>query len=139
MTTVQVRSTTNVCFISQATAVVALTGPQDEVRRFRSECERRHKLVVQAIDKFEGLASDPPTVYLLILCQLFISYRQICTLRNPFNQRRQSCQFSTVPGRVLPEWRGVPTDCLHTFEFRLLFLFDNSRERSHELKLQSVD
>lgn len=60
MTTVQSQSTTNACSIAQAATVAALTGPQDEVARFREAFERRRDLVVEGINSIEGLELDAP-------------------------------------------------------------------------------
>ena len=60
MTTVQSQSTTNACSIAQAATVAALTGPQDDVARFRKAFERRRDLVVEGINAIPGLALDAP-------------------------------------------------------------------------------
>ena len=60
MTTVQSQSTTNACSIAQAATVAALTGPQDEVARFREAFERRRDLVVEGINSIDGLELDAP-------------------------------------------------------------------------------
>ena len=60
MTTVQSQSTTNACSVAQAATVAALTGPQDEVARFRDAFERRRDLVVDGINAIPGLALDAP-------------------------------------------------------------------------------
>ena len=77
MTTVQSQSTTGACSIAQAAAVAALTGPQDEVTRFRTAFERRRDLVVEGINAIPGLALDPPqgAFYAFIDCAELIGRR----------------------------------------------------------------
>lgn len=60
MATVQSQSVTSVCSIAQAATVAALTGPQDEVTRFRDAFEARRNLVVDGIRRVNGLTLAPP-------------------------------------------------------------------------------
>ena len=60
MATIQSQSVTSVCTIAQAAAVAALTGPQDEVTRFREAFERRRNLVVGGIRQINALTLVPP-------------------------------------------------------------------------------
>ncbi|MBM6583078.1 pyridoxal phosphate-dependent aminotransferase [Microvirga sp. BT689] len=60
MTTVQSQSCTSVCSPAQAAALSALTGPQDCVVEFREAFERRRNLVVEGIQRIEGLSLSPP-------------------------------------------------------------------------------
>lgn len=77
MATVQSQSCTSVCSISQAATVAALTGPQDEVARFREAFERRRNLVVEGIAKIDGLTLPPPegAFYAYIGCAGLIGRR----------------------------------------------------------------
>jgi len=60
MTAVQSQSPTGDCSIAQAATVAALTGPQDEVARFRAAFERRRDLVVAGVNAIPELALDAP-------------------------------------------------------------------------------
>jgi aspartate aminotransferase len=70
MTKVQSQISSGACSIAQAAAAAALNGPQDEVRRFCAEFERRRDLVVSRIRDIPGLRLDPPggAFYALIGC-----------------------------------------------------------------------
>ena len=60
MTTVQSQISSGVCSVAQAAAVAALTGPQDDVARFREAFERRRDLVVGRVADMPLLTLDPP-------------------------------------------------------------------------------
>ena len=60
MTTVQSQISSGVCSVAQAAAVAALTGPQDDVARFRQAFERRRDLVVGRVADMPLLTLDPP-------------------------------------------------------------------------------
>lgn len=60
MSTVQSQSVTSVCSIAQAATVAALSGPQDNVARFRQAFEARRNLVVDGIRQVNGLTLSPP-------------------------------------------------------------------------------
>ncbi|ANQ24686.1 aspartate aminotransferase [Vibrio natriegens] len=74
MATVQSQSVTSVCSIAQAASVAALTGPQDEVLRFRQAFERRRNLVVDGIGQVSPLTLDIPegAFYAYIGCEALI-------------------------------------------------------------------
>ena len=60
MTKVQSQICSGACAIAQAAAAVALSGPQDDVRRFCAAFEERRNLVVDRIALIDGLTLDPP-------------------------------------------------------------------------------
>ena len=60
MSTVQSQSVSSVAAPSQAAAVMALTGPQDCVPRFREAFERRRNAVVAGVNAIPGLELDAP-------------------------------------------------------------------------------
>lgn len=55
MSRIQSHSTSNPTSISQAAALEALRGPQEEVERMRAEFERRRKLICGKLDEIEGI------------------------------------------------------------------------------------
>lgn len=57
---IQGQSTSNPSSTAQAAAVEALTGPQDEVGRMREIFEKRRNLMVQEINKIDGLSVVKP-------------------------------------------------------------------------------
>ena len=71
MTKVQSQICSGACSIAQAAAAAALTGPQDEVRRFSAAFERRRNLVVERVASIPGLTLDPPegAFYAYIGCE----------------------------------------------------------------------
>jgi aspartate aminotransferase len=71
MTKVQSQINSGVCSVAQAAATAALTGPQDEVWRFRAAFERRRNLVVERITAIDGLTLHPPggAFYAFIGCK----------------------------------------------------------------------
>ena len=74
MTKVQSQICSGACAIAQAAAAAALTGPQDEVRRFNAAFEARRNLVVDHVAGIDGLTLDPPqgAFYALIGCEALI-------------------------------------------------------------------
>jgi aspartate aminotransferase len=60
MTKVQSQICSGACAIAQAAAAAALSGPQDDVRRFCAAFEERRNLVVDRIALIDGLTLDPP-------------------------------------------------------------------------------
>ncbi len=60
MIKVQGQSTTNPCSISQWAAVEALNGPQDYIATSRIAFARRRDLVVELLDKIDGMACPTP-------------------------------------------------------------------------------
>ncbi len=59
-TNIQSQSTSNPASTAQAMAVEALTGPQDEVERLRRIFEKRRDLMVEEIDRTDGLSVAKP-------------------------------------------------------------------------------
>ena len=70
MTMMQSQSTSNACTISQAAAVEALNGNQDDVQRMNAEYERRRNMMAEKINAIDGLSVAPPAgaFYLYISC-----------------------------------------------------------------------
>jgi len=60
MTTVQSQISSGACSVSQAAATAALSGPQDDVAKFREAFERRRDLVVNRVADMPLLTLDPP-------------------------------------------------------------------------------
>lgn len=60
MATVQSQSTSNPCSISQAAAIVALTGPQDILADRRAIFEQRRNLVVDRLNHIPGISCARP-------------------------------------------------------------------------------
>ncbi len=60
MTTVQSQASSGPSSVSQAGAVVALTGPQDQVAEFAAAFERRRNIVVNAVAAIPELHLDAP-------------------------------------------------------------------------------
>jgi aspartate aminotransferase len=59
-TNIQSQSTSNPCNTSQAAAVEALTGPQDDVERMRAIFEKRRDLMVSKINEIKSLSVVKP-------------------------------------------------------------------------------
>ncbi|MCA1961558.1 MAG: pyridoxal phosphate-dependent aminotransferase [Desulfomonile sp.] len=59
-TNIQSQSTSNPASTAQAAAVEALTGPQDEVARMVEVFEKRRNLMIEEINKIEGLSVVKP-------------------------------------------------------------------------------
>jgi len=76
MTKVQSQISSGVCAVAQAAAEAALTGPQDEVIRFKEAFEKRRNLVVSKVSDIRGLTLDPPggAFYAFIGCKEYIGY-----------------------------------------------------------------
>ena len=74
MTKVQSQISSGVCSVAQAAAEAALSGPQDEVVRFKNAFEKRRDLVVSKVAKIRGLTLDPPggAFYAFIGCKEYI-------------------------------------------------------------------
>jgi aspartate aminotransferase len=60
MDKLQSQSTSNTSSISQAAAIEALTGPQDSVEAMRVVYERRRNMVVEMLNKAEGVRCPTP-------------------------------------------------------------------------------
>jgi aspartate aminotransferase len=60
MGTLQGQSTTNAAAVSQAAALAAIEGPQDEVERMRVEFDKRRKYMVQALRAIPGVKCVEP-------------------------------------------------------------------------------
>lgn len=60
MSDIQSHSTSNPCSISQAAAVAALNGPQDFLKDWRASFAARRNLVVDALNKIEGITCLKP-------------------------------------------------------------------------------
>ncbi len=77
MTTIQSQSCTSVSSLSQAAAIAALDGPQENVGAFRAAFERRRDLVLEAINRIDGLGLAPPdgAFYAYIDCAGLIGLR----------------------------------------------------------------
>ena len=60
MSRIQSHSTSNPTSISQAAALEALRGPQEEVERMRAEFERRRELICGKLDEIEGIRYFKP-------------------------------------------------------------------------------
>jgi aspartate aminotransferase len=77
MTKVQSQITSGASAISQAAALAALTGPQDNVSQFREAFERRRNIVLDGIALCPGLTLEPPggAFYTFIGCAAFIGAR----------------------------------------------------------------
>jgi len=60
MNTIQSQSCTSVCTVAQYAAVAALTGPQDDVKRFCAAFEKRRDVVVNAVTRIPGLTLTAP-------------------------------------------------------------------------------
>ena len=60
MTKVQSQICSGACSVAQAAAAAALNGPQDNVRAFCKEFEKRRDLVVDRVAQIDGLTLDPP-------------------------------------------------------------------------------
>jgi aspartate aminotransferase len=59
MKNIQSQSTSNPCSISQAAAVAALTGDQTCVKTMRIAFEQRHDMVVEALNRIDGVTCLP--------------------------------------------------------------------------------
>lgn len=60
MVTLQGQSTTNAAAVSQAAALAALTGPQDEVERMRLEFDKRRQYMVKTLNAIPGVKCTEP-------------------------------------------------------------------------------
>jgi aspartate aminotransferase len=60
MVTLQGQSTTNAAAVSQAAALAALTGPQDEVERMRLEFDKRRQYMVKTLNAIPGVKCSEP-------------------------------------------------------------------------------
>lgn len=60
MVTLQGQSTTNAAAVSQAAALAALTGPQDEVERMRVEFDKRRQYMVKTLNAMPGVKCSEP-------------------------------------------------------------------------------
>lgn len=60
MVTLQGQSTTNAAAVSQAAALAALTGPQDEVERMRVEFDKRRQYMVKTLNAIPGVKCSEP-------------------------------------------------------------------------------
>ena len=60
MATIQSQSCTSVSAPAQIAAEAALSGPQEDVARFRTAFERRRDVVVEGIAQIDALRLDPP-------------------------------------------------------------------------------
>lgn len=60
MNTLQGQSTTNAAAVSQAAALAAITGPQDEVERMRLEFDKRRQYMVRGLNSMPGVKSIEP-------------------------------------------------------------------------------
>ncbi len=60
MGTLQGQSTTNAAAVSQAAAVAALEGPQDEVEKMRQEFDKRRQYMVKALRAIPGVKCVEP-------------------------------------------------------------------------------
>lgn len=74
MTKVQSQITSGPASITQAGAVAALNGPQDQVAVFNRAFERRRNIVVDGVNKTVGITLDPPggAFYTFIGCEALI-------------------------------------------------------------------
>lgn len=77
MTKVQSQITSGASSISQAAALAALTGPQDNVSQFKEAFERRRNIVLDGIAQCPDLTLEPPggAFYTFIGCGAFIGAR----------------------------------------------------------------
>ncbi len=60
MSTLQGQSTTNAATVSQAAALAAITGPQDEVERMRVEFDKRRQYMVKGLNAIAGVKCVEP-------------------------------------------------------------------------------
>jgi aspartate aminotransferase len=60
MSTLQGQSTTNTAAVSQAAALAAIEGPQDEVERMRQEFDKRRQYMVKALRAIPGVKCVEP-------------------------------------------------------------------------------
>lgn len=60
MSTIQGQSTSNAASVSQAAALAAIEGPQDEVERMRLEFDKRRKYMVQTLRAIPGVKCVEP-------------------------------------------------------------------------------
>ena len=60
MAVAQSQSTSNPCSISQAAAIEALTGPQDQLAEWRRVFQRRRDLVVERLNAIDGITCRRP-------------------------------------------------------------------------------
>src|SRR5437879_7859577 len=60
MTDVQSQVTSNPASVAQWAAVEALAGPQDEVRTMVAEFDRRRRLIVDGLNRLDGVACARP-------------------------------------------------------------------------------
>ena len=74
MVTVQSQISSGACSVAQAAAAAALNGPQDSVKEFCIAFERRRNLVVERIQKIDGLTLEAPSgaFYAFVGCKDFI-------------------------------------------------------------------
>ncbi|WP_114947833.1 pyridoxal phosphate-dependent aminotransferase [Microvirga calopogonii] len=78
MAAVQSHSTTNPTSISQAAAVEALNGPQDFIQHNKAAFERRRDMVVNALNRIDGLTCHKPegAFYVFPSCATLIGRRR---------------------------------------------------------------
>lgn len=60
MSTLQGQATSNAAAVSQAAALAAVTGPDDEVERMRAEFDRRRRLMLDGLRAMPGVACVEP-------------------------------------------------------------------------------
>ncbi len=74
MTKIQGQSTSNACSVSQAAAVEALNGSQDDVVTMLETYERRMEIMVEGLNAASGLSVQKPqgAFYLYVSCQKLI-------------------------------------------------------------------
>jgi aspartate aminotransferase len=60
MSTLQSQSTTNAAAVSQAAALAAITGPDDDIERMRLEFDRRRRLMVEGLRAIPGVTCTEP-------------------------------------------------------------------------------
>jgi len=116
MVTVQSQISSGACSIAQAAAAAALNGPQNCVTEFCAAFEERRNLVVDAIEKIDGLELVTPNgaFYALINCDNMLGERTSLDNDTKFvEQLLKDALVAAVPGSVyeMPGHFRISTAC----------------------------
>ena len=76
MVNIQSQTTSNTSSISQAGAVVALTGTQEPLHKMKQEFEKRRSFVVKELKKIKGLEVIAPEGAFYVFVKTPISYSE---------------------------------------------------------------
>ncbi len=97
---VQGQSTSNPAATAQAAAVEALSGPQDDVKRMRDVFEKRRNLMIDEINKIQGLSVVKPdgAFYAFVNAARFYGKQGISDSAGMAKYLLETQQVACVPG-----------------------------------------